>query len=218
MFETVDEIPVPIVDLSSFQIRNIKEADFEMIKGRLLKSKSQSEVDMLAFDVFLKQSMPFCFLAEFKSEPVAAIFASPHANDFYEHYANLYLPSMQNKTSPQISLHTEVKNQFLNFFGYFIYKRFLLQSFCSNLTLKKPSDLVLLEYPSKFIIETLDNQYNLNINFVFHQLFDILFLSLRSQGLMRLSYFCTAFLVILFFSKHVKLLNNGRKSGSQFQP
>jgi len=126
-----------------------------MIKSCLLKSKSQIGVDMLALDVYSKLSLQFCFIAEYKGEPVAFIFASPHANDFYEYFENHYVPIMRNKTSS----HTE--------------------NFCSKL---KPSDLVLIEYPSKFLIETMDNQHNLNINFIIHQLFDILFLTLKSQG------------------------------------
>ena len=111
MFETVDEIPIAIVDLSLFQIRNIKESDFEMIKSCLLKSKSQIEVDMLALDVYSKLSLQFCFIAEYKGEPVAFIFASPHANDFYEYFENHYVPIMRNKTSS----HTEVTKK-VNFF------------------------------------------------------------------------------------------------------
>lgn len=47
--------------------------------------------------------------------------------------------------------------------------------------LKKPSDLVLAQYPSKFFIETLDNQFNLNNSFLIHQLLDILVFTLKSK-------------------------------------
>lgn len=106
MLEPVDELPLPNVDFSEFKIKNL--TDFEMVKSCLLKSKSQAEIDMLALDVYLKISPQFCFVAEFKGEPVAFLFASPHAKDFYEYCENHYLPSMRSKYSSETSLQAEV--------------------------------------------------------------------------------------------------------------